>query len=659
MSSLHPKANDPASIHFVRNHPKRVRTTTQQFIHDNRAQTSDHHRRQTTGATNAFAVYAFLVASSLSSPPRPVHAFLTSITAIDAAFIAYHDHNDASILTASSTAMALAARSVTITADMGSIEVPKGYRSALASPQASYWRDAIAKELAGLVGLHTWTLVKISSLPPGANIMGCHFIFTVKRLSDGSIEKFKARLVADGNTQKHGVDFDRIFSTVVKSSTLRLLLILAAAHQYDLHQVDIRQAYVQAEITTNLYMRTPPGTPEFDSDGDRLVCKLQRSLYGLKQAGREWATLFASFLLQWGFLRSNIDTCLFIYPSGSTFLWAAVYVDDVLLVSNNPGLRHRFMNALTKRFPTEDKGELAWLLGVAIARDRAARTITMSQSLYITDLMTKYASYISAGHTRTYDSPMEEGLVLSTTDCPSPNSADYDAMASRRSDYISIVGALLWVANMTRPDIAYATGQLSRFLTNPGTKAFNAAVRVLIYLHGSKDRHLVLRPSVDRPFVTFVDSSWTTKFSCSGAFFTLYGCVFHWFCKTQRSVTLSSAEAEYFGATLAAKDILFFRALFFDLGILAPDFPSVLLCDSKSAVDMAFDPVAFKKTKHILRAAEFLRDSVSRLLVLIKHLPGNDMVADILTKSLSRPRFIEMLKLLDSLHSTVFVSMPK
>ena len=299
-------------------------------MNDTHAQASDHQRRHTAGATNgqsstiaALAVYYLLVASCHSPPPRPSFAFVTSIAAIDAAFIAYNDTNDASIMIASSSAMALAAGSVTITADMGSIDIPKGYRSALASPHASYWREAIALELAGLIALRTWVPVKISSLPPGANIMGCHFIFTVKRLADGSIEKFKARLVADGNTQKYGIDFDRIFSTVVKSSTLRLLLILAAAHGYDLHQVDIRQAYVQAEINTDLYMRTPPGVPEFDSNGDRLVCKLKRSLYGLKQAGREWAALFASFLLQWGFVRSNIDTCLFTYTNGGVLVGAA------------------------------------------------------------------------------------------------------------------------------------------------------------------------------------------------------------------------------------------------------------------------------------------------------------------------------------------------
>ena len=599
------------------------------------------------------AVYAFLVVTTKASPSWPPVAFFTSINPIDDAFLPYGSH-DTSIIDTASLAAALPA--IAITTDMGDISIPKGYRAATLSEHAAYWIDAIDRELSGLVENDTWEVVCLTSVPPGSNIMRCHYVFTVKRNADGTVEKFKARLVADGNTQRYGVDFDRVFATVVKASTLRLLLLVATLHDYDLHQVDIRQAYIHAKLTGNLYMYPPPGADAYDSQGRRLVYKLRRSLYGLKQAGREWAALLSNFLIGWGFTRSSIDTCLYLYMSGSTLLWVAVYVDDALLLSNNASLRARFMSALTARFPTDDKGELSWLLGIAITRDRKARTLHLSQELYVDDLVAKHASHIAAGQSRHYDAPMEEGLILTTEDCPPLGSPAHDEMSSRRPTYLSIVGGLLWLANMSRPDISYAAGQLSRFLTNPGVKAFNAAIRVLIYLHASKSRQLTFRPNASRPFITLVDSSWTTKFSCSGAFFTLYGCPFHWFCKTQRSVTLSSAEAEYFGATLATKEILFFRALLHDLNLLELGYPSILLCDSKSAVDMAYDPVSFKKTKHILRAAEFLRDTVAKLHVRVAHLPGTSMVADMLTKSLSRPGFIEMLKFLDALSTFDFLA---
>ncbi len=219
-------------------------------------------------------------------------------------------------------------------------------------------------------------------------------------------------------------------------------------------------------------------------------------------------------------------------------------------------------------------------------------------------------------------------------------------MASRREAYMAIVGGLLWLANMTRPDLAFAASQLARFISNPAARHFAAAVRVLVYLRDTADRVLHFAPALARGFDTFVDSSWATRFSCSGAFFFYHGCPFHWFSKMQRSVTLSSAEAEYFGAMLAAKDVVFVRDLLVDLGI-ALAVASVIYSDSKSAVDMAFDPVAFKKTKHILRAAEFLRDLVARGVVTLAHVSGAVMVADLLTKACARAIFVELLRLLD------------
>ena len=137
----------------------------------------------------------------------------------------------------------------------------------------------MVKELKGLISNATWIVMRESSLPKGANVMRCHMVFTVKRLADGSIEKFKCRLVADGNTQRYGVDFHQIFSTVVKLSTLRLVLAIAAAHDLNLTSIDVRQAYLQADVKEDLYMRMPPGLPTHDAHGNKLVVKLRKSLW--------------------------------------------------------------------------------------------------------------------------------------------------------------------------------------------------------------------------------------------------------------------------------------------------------------------------------------------------------------------------------------------
>ena len=313
------------------------------------------------------------------------------------------------------------------------------------------------------------------------------------------------------------------------------------------------------------------------------------------------------------------------------------------------------MKDLGTRFPIEDKGELSWILNVAITRNRDTREITLSQSLYISDLLQRHESFIGENNTRSFDAPLGETL-LDPADSPEVGSPEYDAMAPRREAYMAIVGGLLWLANMSRPDLAYAASQLSRFMTNPGATHFHAAVRALIYLRGSKDRVLHFAPNPKMSFVTFVDSNWEAKYSCSGALFFFYGCPIQWFSKMQRSVSLSSAEAEYFGAMLTAKDLIFIRDLITDLGILLNG-PSIVYSDSKSAVDMAFDPVAFKKTEHILRAGAFLRDLVAKQVLTLKHVKGHQMVADILTKPCPRNQFHRILQLLDSFSSSTLCEM--
>ena len=635
--------SDPSSRAFARSHaPRETRNPNPKYD-----ETDTAGRAALNAAATIFCAVAALREHSDYADMVPQFAFANFAHSIDAAFISFDpSSNTDAIVHACEVAAHIFTATVVSTSDLGDIPIPRGYQRAISGPHSERWKEAIAKELAGLLALGTWELVPATSMPRGSNLMHCHYVLTVKRKRDGSVDKFKARLVADGNTQKYGVDFDRIFSTVVKASTIRLVLVVAAANDYNLSQIDIKQAYLQAEVTENLFMRVPPGIHPFDDQGRPLVCKLKRSIYGLKQAGKEWSTLFADFIVSWGFVRSTIDVCLFTYSSGSGLLWILVYVDDALIVDNDAALRARFVADLARRFPVDDRGELEWMLGVAVDRERVQRLLSLSQELYITDLTERYASYVSAGHTRRFDTPMEEGLHLSHDDSPAEGTAAAQQMSSRRADYMSIVGAFLWLANMSRHEISHVSSQLSRFVSNPGPTHFNAMLRVLIYLNGTKSRRLEFKPKAELPLHVLVDSSWDSKFSCSGAYFLFMGCPFHWFAKMQKSVTLSSAEAEYFGATLAAKEAIWLRELLTDLGLLVPG-PTIMWCDSKSAVEMAFDPVAFKKTKHILRAAQFLRDQVARDVVTLRHARGAIMIADILTKGVARPLFLELLRLLD------------
>ena len=224
-------------------------------------------------------------------------------------------------------------------------------------------------------------------------------------------------------------------------------------------------------------------------------------------------------------------------------------------------------------------------------------------------------------------------------------------MQSKRHDYMAIVGALLWLSNVTYFQLAFPSSQLARFVSNPGEEHFSAAIRVLIHV---RDHPWTLRfdAKIDGgcPLMIYVDSDWSVKFSSSGALFFFGRCLIAWFSKVQRSVSFSSAESEIFGAILAAKEGIYFRELLHDL-MLAPDGPTRIFSDSKSCIDLSFDPVSFKKTKHILRAAEGLRDYVARCVFLLTFVPGKFNVADILTKAQAVAVFNELMREFESLTS--------
>lgn len=314
-------------------------------------------------------------------------------------------------------------------------------------------------------------------------------------------------------------------------------------------------------------------------------------------------------------------------------------------MDNCAALRERFVRDLNNRFPVDDKGVLEWILQVKVIRDWKQRTLALSQELYVTDLVHRF-SHLLPDESRRYDCPCDQSITLTPEQCPSPGSPEHDEMAPLRETYMSLVGAYLWLANMTRFEIGYIAAQLARFVSDPSRVHFKAAIRVLVYLRTTKERPLLLNPCKDsKPELrVFVDSNWGTKFSVSGAVFDFMGAIIHWFSKTQRSVSMSSTEAEYFATSMATRDTIFLRDLLADLNF-TQTYPTPLRTDNKGVVDLSFDPVAFKKTKHILRAAEFLRDSAMRRKVKIVWLSGADNIADILTKMVSVSVFRHLMSI--------------
>jgi len=302
---------------------------------------------------------------------------------------------------------------------------------------------------------------------------------------------------------------------------------------------------------------------------------------------------------------------------------------------------------LGARFPIDDKHELEWILGVKVSRNRKSRTLTLSQELYVQDLCKRHASLID-GLTKRFDSPADPKIDLSPEQSPEVGSPEWERMQRYRADYMALIGAYLWLANVTRPELSFIASRLARFVSNPGAVHYSAAIRVLIYLQGSTSRVLHFRPTATRPLRIFVDSDWATKFSVSGAVFEVMGCAVHWFSKTQRSVSLSSTEAEWFAAMVAAREGMYFRDLLTELGISLLG-ATALRSDNKSVKELSLDSIAFKKTKHILRAAHFLRDLCDRQFFQVIWIAGTQNPADLLTKVHDLSTFRAYVSLLDHL----------
>jgi hypothetical protein len=217
------------------------------------------------------------------------------------------------------------------------------------------------EEYAALLANQTWDLVP---RPPGSNIVTGKWIWTHKRRADGSLERYKARWVLRGFTQRPGIDYAETFSPVVKPATVRTILSLALERSWPVHQLDVKNAFLHGTLTETVYCSQPTGF--VDSSRPDLVCRLNKSLYGLKQAPRAWYSRFATFLQTLGFTEAKSDTSLFIYHYGGETAYLLLYVDDIVLTASSESLLHRIIASFQKEFAMKDLGVLHHFLGVTI-----------------------------------------------------------------------------------------------------------------------------------------------------------------------------------------------------------------------------------------------------------------------------------------------------
>ena len=498
-------------------------------------------------------------------------------------------------------------------------DVPKTVEQAQASPQSEFWKAAMDEEMASLHANGTWELV---DAPRGVRPVGTRWVFALKRDGHGNVVRFKARLVAKGFMQREGVDYNETFAPVSKYTSVRVLLALAAAHGWDVQQLDVKTAFLQGDLQEEVYVQQPAGF----EDGTSRVCLLRKALYGLKQAPRAWHEKLHAELSKLGYQVSTADPGLYVCDKeeAGRRVCLLVYVDDMLLVSPSADAVAEAKAALLGVFDARDMGAVCDFVGMRVERDLVAGTITISNERLINDLLSKFGMEVANSR----QVPMAPDLVLRRSE-----GAELD---QGRYQYSSLVGGLLYLATTVRPDISYAVGVLSKFMSCPTVSHWRAAKAVLRYLAGTSRVGItygaspaVLHGFCDADYARDVD----TRKSTTGFVFTMAGGAVSWSSKRQPTVAASTTEAEYMAASAAVKEALWLRKLLADLGVPVATVP--ISCDSNGALALLHNPVISERSKHIDVHHHFVRERVALGQVGFKYVSTAANAADMLTKPLA------------------------
>lgn len=489
---------------------------------------------------------------------------------------------------------------------------PVTYKDAINSPDHEQWLAGMHDELESLMAHSTWEIVPA---PPDARVIPVKWHYALKRDSTGKIVRHKARLVVKGFHQREGIDFDEVYAPVSKHATVRFMLSHAAAEDCELHQLDIKTAFLNGDLEEDVYVQQPPGFHQGDSN---MVCHLKKALYGLRQAPRQWHKKLDAALEKYGFYPTMADASLYVRRSKDSTAYLLTYVDDILIICHNLAEVNEIKAALMTTFEAHDMGEAKFFLGMSIERDREHRTIKLGQERLVNDLMDKF----SLTDCKPKYTPMAS-LVTGT---------EGDPLDTERFPYMSLVGSLLYLSCCTRPDISQPVGVLARYMSKPTTTLWTAAKGVLRYVASTKDFGLVF--GTGSGLIGYCDADFASdtesRRSTTGYVFLLNGGAVSWNSKRQPTVAVSTTEAEYMAASAAVKEALWLRKLMADVYDLTPTIK--IFGDNQSAIKLLKNPVSSQRSKHIDVIYHFARERVARGEVEFDYISSAQMLADMLTK---------------------------
>ena len=512
-------------------------------------------------------------------------------------------------------------------------EEPKSLEEAKRSPLWNEWKKATEEEMNALLENKTW---EICNLPCNRKALGSRFLYKAKRLPDGSVERYKARLVVQGFLQKEGIDYSETYAPVVDFTTVRTAFAIAAIEGMHVHQMDVKTAFLNGVLEEEIYMKIPSGLEEKYKPGK--ICRLLKSLYGLKQAAKTWFDKFRSDLKKIKFEATAASECLLIVRANLSVLYLLVYVDDVLLLSTDMDMIGEVKKSLMKLYKMEDKGESKYFLGVEIKMLKGNSSIVLSQEGYVNHLLRRYG--MEKCHPVTTPA-VRRGPV---------NEKPCELDPRSHIKYRRMVGSLLYLSTKTRPDIAEAVGVVSRAVSKPTTENWVTLKRIFRYLKGTANLGIKYSKG-DQELETllgYCDANWAGDVNdrkLTGGYLAKFGsCIISWKSFKQSIVATSTSEAEYVALFEMSKEIVWLRRLLNNFGYPQSTATTVYE-DNQSCIEWTMDTYQ-KRTKHIEIKYHYAREMTKRGEIVLKHCPTEDMIADILTKPLQAVRFKRLRNLL-------------
>ncbi|KAL5755348.1 hypothetical protein ACOSP7_023568 [Xanthoceras sorbifolium] len=500
---------------------------------------------------------------------------------------------------------------------------PECYDEAMQVEDSVKWESAMRDEMDSLMSNQTWELAE---LPPGKKALHNKWVFRIKEEHNGN-KRYKARMVVKGFQQKEGIDYNEIFSPVVKLTTIRLVLKIVAAENLHLEQLDVKTAFLHGDLEEEIYMRQPEGFKE--AGKENLVCRLKKSLYGLKQAPRQWYKKFDSFMSSSGFTRCQADHCCYIKRFDNSFIILLLYVDDMLVAGSDMQEIMNLKRELSKQFAMKDLGAVKQILGMRIKRDTKSGTLLLSQAGYIKKVLSRF----NMQDAKPVSTPLGVHFRLSKEQSPK---TEKERTYMAKVPYASAIGSLMYAMVCTRPDIAQAVGAVSRYMNNPGKIHWEAVKWILRYLRGTTNKTLCFKGG-DTTLTGYVDADLAgnvdIRKSTTGYVYTLGGTAVSWVSQLQKIVALSTTEAEYVAVTEASKEMVWLQSFLEELGKKQED--NILYCDSQSAIHLAKNPSFHSRTKHIQLRYHFIRSLLEDGILKLEKISGAQNPADMLTKTVT------------------------